>query len=156
MDAAQALDRIAAAGIVLRINGTGENLAVESDQPLTDQQRAFIREHKAALLLVLRQREGPQPLTADERAETGEAIEERAAIREFDGNESRDVAERQALSAMRVYRCLVRMDNDKAPAWVTMFAPGCSIEDARKSAEWQWPGRVLELRNNRQEDTEHE
>jgi hypothetical protein len=58
-----------------------------------------------------------------------EAIEERAAILEFDADLPRTQAEAQATNAMRVYRYRV---TDKPHDWLVMIAPGCDLEEARR------------------------
>jgi hypothetical protein len=60
------------------------------------------------------------PLTEADQTAIREAIEERAAIREFEGGESREIAELQARWGMRVYRYRL---TDKADTWLTLIAP---------------------------------
>jgi hypothetical protein len=84
----------------------------------------------------------PPPLTAAETADIEEAVQERAAIREFDAGEDRATAETQASSAMRVYRLLIAMDAGQEPRWVTMLAPGCDLAEAERTAFIRFPGRV--------------
>ena len=85
------------------------------------------------------------PLTRDDRAAIAEAIEERAAIREYEGGESRAIAEREARAAMRAYRVLVAMGEGESPRWATMLAPGCDLAEARVFAERMFIGRVIEI-----------
>lgn len=85
----------------------------------------------------------PQLTAADEEA-IRESIAERAAVREFDAGESREVAERQARSAMRVYRFRL---TDQPKAWLTMLAPECNPTEARHALELRFgPERVIEIR----------
>jgi hypothetical protein len=88
----------------------------------------------------------PDLSPADEGA-INEAIEERAAIRQFDGGESRETAEREARSAMRVYRALIAMPDDRPPRWVTTLLPGVDdVEEARQAAGWQFGSeRVIDV-----------
>jgi hypothetical protein len=83
----------------------------------------------------------PDSSPAEEDA-INEAIEERAAIREFDGGETRETAEREARSAMRVYRYRV---TDKPGTWLTMIAPGCDLEDAARDLRGRFGERLLEV-----------
>ena len=85
----------------------------------------------------------PPTLTAEERDDIREAIEERAAIREFDAGEDRANAEAKAASAMRVYRLLVSMGEGEEARWLTMLAPGTDLPEAERIARLRFPGRVL-------------
>jgi len=145
MDARAILGRLSAAGVTLAALGDG--LSVESRQPLTEQQRAWLREHKPALLALL---SDPPPLTGLDHEAITEATEERAAIREFDGGEDRATAEREARSAMRVYHLLIAMPDGTEPKWATMLAPGCDLEEARRDACLRFgPERVLRCEPSR-------
>ena len=75
-------------------------------------------------------------------------FQERAAIREFEGGEPRQIAEREARLAMRIFDALVAMpEGDPRPArWVTLLLPGCDLPQAQAAAAWRFPGRVLEVR----------
>ena len=91
----------------------------------------------------------PPPLTPETREAIAEAIEERAAIREFEGGETRAVAERGARSAMRVYDLLVAMGPGEAPKSVTLLAPGCTLEDARREALGRFGAeRLIEIQEH--------
>jgi len=82
-------------------------------------------------------------LSAHDREAIEEAIEERAAIREFDGGQTRDVAEREARAAMRVYRYRLA---DSPDTWLVMIAPGCNLAEAWGALNLQFgPHRVLVL-----------
>lgn len=70
----------------------------------------------------------PPPLSAAEQADIREAIEERSAIREHDGGEDRATAERNARSAMQVYRFRLVEHPD---TWLTMLAPNTDMANAR-------------------------
>ncbi len=101
---------------------------------LTDEHRRMIRTHKASIVALLTGRPIPVPnLTPQDQADIQEALEERAAIREFDGGESRGQAEQHAREAMRVYQVRVAMDPG-TPVWVTMIAPGCDLPEATAAA----------------------
>lgn len=88
----------------------------------------------------------PPPLTGEDLETISEAIEERAAIMEFDGGLSRAEAERQARDAMRVYYALADGNTAQPPRWRVMLLPGVdSLGEARKAAEWRFPGWVLAI-----------
>lgn len=115
---------------------------------LTDEHRRLIREHKPALVALLTRRPIPvPPLPAHDLAAIHEAIEERAAIREYDGGESRPLAEHRAHASMRVYRVLIHMGQDQPPRWSTLLAPGCDLAEATLAAQGRFGAeRVLEIR----------
>jgi len=138
----QVVTQLSAAGIILRARG--DRLVVESRVPLTEQQRAWIRAHKTDLLRMASDPLGPPgELSEDDRAAVQEAIDERAAIRELDGGEPRAIAEREARSAMRVYQYRI---TDKPTSWLTLIAPGCDLEEARRIVTNQFgAARVLEV-----------
>lgn len=102
-----------------------------------------LRPLKLALLGLL------TPQTPDPLA-IREALDERAAIREFEGGEPREIAEREARVAMRIFDALVAMPaGDPSPArWVTLLLPGCDLAQAQATAAWRFPGRVLEVREH--------
>lgn len=82
-------------------------------------------------------------LSADDHAAIREAIEERAAIREFDGGEPRAVAEHQAAAAMRIYKFRLA---DKPDTWLTMLAPGCELDQAHRDLVLRFGAdRLLEV-----------
>ena len=84
-----------------------------------------------------------------------ESVEERAAIREFDGGEDRDTAEREACDAMHVFDVHVTMPGERAPRWVTMLAPGCNLAQAQLAAEIQFTAsRVIRVREHKPERIE--
>jgi hypothetical protein len=75
--------------------------------------------------------------------EDQQAIDERAAIGELDGGEPRAVAEREARSAIRVYQYRI---TDKPTSWLTLIAPGCDLEEARRIVTNQFgAARVLDV-----------
>jgi hypothetical protein len=123
LDLAAALARMQAAGLVLRAKG--ERLHYRSPVPLTATQLEFLGQHKAELLRLLT----PPPIISQDQEAIQEAIAERAAIREFDGGESRAVAEGEVRSAMRVYQ--YRITNQPG-SWLTLIAPGCDLAEARR------------------------
>jgi len=81
-------------------------------------------------------------LTTEDRKAIAEAIEERAAIREFDGGETRKAAERNARSAIRVYRYRVA---GKSSSWLTMIAPSCDLTEARHHLELRFGERLVDV-----------
>ena len=147
MDAPTTLHLLVNGGFAVGIDG--ENLTVRPVSRLTDKLRQAIRANKPELLALLRKAKphAPPPLSAADREAIREAIAERAAIREFDGGESRQVAEREARSAMRVYRYRLA---DRPDAWLTMIAPGCDPDEARRSLELRFGAeRLTEVREHR-------
>ena len=70
-----------------------------------------------------------------------EAIEERAAIREYDGEEDRESAERSAREEMHVYRYLLAGRD----LWATVVTSDADAQQAKKSLGVRYPGRVLEV-----------
>jgi hypothetical protein len=124
-----------------RLTVDGETLRVAPAAKLYEALRQEIACHKAALLALL----APTALTTGERANIEESIEERAAIREFDGGEDRQTAEARATSAMRVFRLLVAMGEGEEPRWVTMLAPGCDLAEAERTARLKFGSRLLAI-----------
>ena len=131
MDLRQAFARLHAAGILMRARG--DRLSVASRAPLTDQQRAWIRAHKVELLQLLG---GAVPASPKPTAEDQEANAGRAAGCGPDGGESREAAARHA---MRVYRYRLI---DKPDTWLTMIAPDCDLEEARRSLRLRFGERL--------------
>jgi hypothetical protein len=150
MSAVETFAAAQAAGV--RIGIDGANLLLEADHAPPPDLLDALRRDKPEILTLLRAREtreaSPPALPPEDQEAISEAIEERAAIREFDGGETREVAEQQARSAMRIYRALVAMPDDRPPRWVTMLLPGVDdLEEARQAAHWQFgPERVLDVR----------
>ena len=134
------LTRMQAAGLVLRAEG--ERLHYRSPVPLTATQIEFLRQHKAELLRLLTS----PPLTPQDHDAMQEAIEERAAIRQFDGGEPCEVAEQQARAAMRVYQYRI---TDKPTSWLTLIAPGCDLDEAHRLLAWRFGGRLIEVIEHR-------
>ena len=85
----------------------------------------------------------PPTLTPEEQDDIAEAVEERAAIREFDAGEDRAAAEAKAASGMKVFRLLVNMGEGQEPRWVVMLAPNTDLSEAERVAHLKFPGRVL-------------
>jgi len=139
MTPVELIGALRAAGLTLALEDTA--LKVRGPTEAVAQWTPVLRQHKAALLELLT----PPALDAADRHAIAEALEERAAIREFDAGESRPLAEAQAHTAMRCYRILVTMDDPQPPRWVTLVAPGLSLADARHDAEGRFWGRVLEI-----------
>ncbi len=141
------LARLTEAGITVTLTPDGTALAYESPRRLTEDQRAYLRHYKPALLEFLRQAGDPPPLDPDTREAIDEAIDERAAIHEHDADEPRPVAESNARGAMRVYDLLVAMGPDQPPKWTTLLAPGCDLAEARRSAAGRFGAdRLLQIK----------
>jgi hypothetical protein len=127
----------------LSVEARDGTIYVSPAEQITDALRAKIRTHKPELLALLSGAE-PPPLSPADHEAIREAIEERAAIREFDGGESRQVAEREARSAMRVYQYRL---TDRPDTWLTMLAPECDLDEARHDLELRFgPERLIEVR----------
>lgn len=80
-------------------------------------------------------------MNKDESIAYDEAIEERAAIREYDGEEDRESAERSARAEMHVYRYLL----DGRDLWATVVTSDADAQQAKKSLAMRYPGRVIEV-----------
>jgi hypothetical protein len=85
-------------------------------------------------------------LTHEYLEAVAEAIEERAAIREFDGSETREDAERNARSTMMIFRYRL---TDKPHSWHTWVAPCCDLTDARHHLEYRFGERLLDVVEHR-------
>lgn len=155
MQAAEVLAHLTGSGF--HVSATGNTVHVGPRAAITDDVRALVRAHKPALLSLLTRRPVPvAPLPAEDRAAILEAIEERAALREFDGGEPRAVAERVARATMRVYRVRVAMGAGEPDRWVTELAPGCDLEEATESARGRFgPARVLEVKKYQEQGLTH-
>jgi hypothetical protein len=123
------------------IGNIGDRVAPPRERPLS---LAVAHPPGPAPQAILTQPE-PPPLTPGDLADIEEAVEERAAIREFDAGEPKAVAEQEARAAMRAFQVLVDMGQGQPARWVTMIAPGCDLAQAREAALWRFPGRVLEV-----------
>lgn len=85
-------------------------------------------------------------LTPEDQSDIQEAIEERAAIQEYEGGLSRPEAEQAAKSNMRVYHYRL---TDNPDTWLTMIAPGCELEEVERSLKNRFgEERVLDVRNS--------
>ena len=134
MDLRQAFTRMQAAGILMRARG--DRLSVASRAPLTEQQRTWIRAHKVELLRLLTEAVlSPAELKGEDR----EAIEKRATFRMLDGGASRKATVERPPSSMRVYRYGLL---DKPDTWLTMIAPDCDLEEARRSLRLRFGERL--------------
>ncbi len=71
-----------------------------------------------------------------------EAIEERAAITEYDGGLPRGEAETQAKARMRVYEYKLT----DGPRWLVMLAPGCDLLEAQRSLRQKFGERFVSVR----------
>src|SRR5687767_1561206 len=81
----------------LRLSPRGSSIWVEPKAAITDEARLIIREHKIELLGLL------TPNPADAHEALTKAVEERAAVMEYDGGLSRADAERQARQAYKAW-----------------------------------------------------
>jgi hypothetical protein len=127
----------------LSVEARDGTLYVSPIEQITDALRVKIRANKSELLALLSGAE-PPPLSPADREAIREAISERAGIREFDGAEGRATAEREAAAGMRVF--LYRLA-DRPDTWLTMLAPGCDFDEARRSLALRFgPERVVEVR----------
>lgn len=144
MSAERIVDDLRQADVSLWIDG--DRLRYSAPAPLSEAQLATLRQHKPEILSYLQQAADPPPLTVDDRAEIQEAIEERAAIQEFDGGLPRAEAERQARIRMRAYHVHVAQ-RQAAAIWLVILAPGCELPEARAAAARQFGAeRVLDIR----------
>jgi hypothetical protein len=125
VDLRQAFTWMQAAGILMRARG--DRLSVASRAPLTEQQRTWIRAHKVELLRLLTE---AVPSPAELKGEDREAIEKRTTFGMLDGGASRKATVERPPSSMRVYRYGLL---DKPDTWLTMIAPDCDLEEARRS-----------------------
>jgi hypothetical protein len=145
VDLQQALTQMNAAGILMRARG--DRLSVVSRTPLTEQQRAWIRAHKAELLRLLADPVPDSPrLAKDAREVIRGTTERRAKCRQFALRESGKVAWRQVPSATRVYRFRLI---DKPDSWLTMIAPDCDLDEARRCLRLRFGGRVTDVAQHR-------
>ncbi|NEX20924.1 hypothetical protein G3480_11465 [Thiorhodococcus mannitoliphagus] len=144
MTAAALLANLAAQGIELTLTERG-TLRYRGDRAAVDAWLPEIRTHKPELIGLLRDRQPPAipSLTAEQRADVTESLAERAAIMQHDGGLPRQQAEVQAARAMRVYRCRV---TDHPNDWLTMIAPGCDLEEARRELISRFgPERLIDV-----------
>ena len=123
-----------AAGILMRARG--DRLSVASPTPLTEQQRTWIRAHKVELLRLLTE---AVPSPAELKGEDWEATEERATFRTLHGGASGKATAERPPSPMRVYRYRLL---DKPDTWLTMIAPDCDLEEARRSLALRFGERL--------------
>ena len=134
MDLRQPFTRMHAAGILMRARG--DRLSLASRAPLTDQQLAWIRAHKVELLRLLA---CAVPAPLDLSGEDREAAEERPTVRAPGSEESRERTAGDERLAMRVYRYRLI---DKPDTWLTMIAPDCDLEEARRSLRLRFGERL--------------
>ena len=74
-----------------------------------------------------------------------EHLEERAAIMEYDGGLTRAQAETEARRELRVYEYKL---TDNPDAWLVLIAPGCDLEEVRKSLSGRFGSRLLDIRKH--------
>lgn len=129
MTAADLLTRARAAGVEVYRRPDG-SLGCRGPRDALAVWLPELRARKAELVRLLAD---PPPLPIEAREAIAESIEERAAIREFDGGEPRATAEHEARVAMRVYNLLIAMP-EGPPKWAVMLAPGRDLEQATDDA----------------------
>jgi hypothetical protein len=142
MTPAQTIAEFRSRGIILLANG-GRLRIKAPPGVVSDQLRDWLSAHKADLLRHLSAPPLPE-LSKEDRESLEDAIEERAAIREHDGGETREVAEAAARFAQRVYR--YRLAN-KPNAWLTLtlICPGCDLGEARHALGLKLGPRLLDV-----------
>lgn len=112
-------------------------ILVQPKQLITDSLRQAIRDHKPELIqLLTRQSE------TDCQRNIQEAIEERAAIQEYDGRLSRQEAEKQARSAMRIYQYKLA----DYPRWLVMLAPNTDLKEAKCVLKNRFGDRLINVK----------
>jgi len=127
-----------AAGILMRARG--DRLSVASRAPLTDQQRAWIRAHRAELLRLLADSVPNPPRVANnDPAAIRGTREGWRSIRDIAGGESRNARALPARHAMCVYRYRL---TDNPDAWLIMIAPDCALDEARRSLHLRFGERL--------------
>ena len=112
----------------------GDQLKVANPEKLNDSLRNLIRTNKAE---IIKQLSGTQ-LQQNIR----EAIEERAAIQEFDGGLLRADAELAAAKSMRVYCYRV---TDKPDSQLTVIMPGTELDEAEAKLKEKYGDRLLSV-----------
>jgi hypothetical protein len=148
MSLAALLSDLTAAGINLVVTERG-TLHYRGYQTDVDRWLPEIRARKDELLALLRNR--PPTLTPNQHADIQEAMEERAAILEFDAGLPRPEAEAQAVSAMQIYRYRI---TDKPNDWLVMIAPGCDLGEARRTLVMRFGAeRLMDVQVHRPKTT---
>ncbi len=111
--------------------------------PLPENLIAALRQHKAEIITVLRDYETRQHVQ--------EYFEERSAIREYDGELSREKAEAETKKEMPVFEYQLAENGPNGPRLI-YFAPGCGLAEAEQSLRQQFgPDRVLAVRQHQTE-----
>ena len=82
-------------------------------------------------------------LTGYDRKNIQEHLEERAAIQEIDGGLSRQEAEKQARSNMKIYRYQL---SDCPGSWLVVIMPGYDINEARESLTTRFQKRLIKVK----------
>ena len=129
MNAATLLADLAAAKIRLTLTEHG-SLRYQGDQGAVERWLPQIRQYKTELMALLSANTGPPMLNQEQRDDIRETLDERAAILEYEAGIPRHEAEARAASAMRVYQYRLI---DRPEAWLVMIAPGCDLDEARRS-----------------------
>jgi hypothetical protein len=145
VDLQQALTTMKAAGI--RMRARGDRLSVASRAPLTNQQRAWIRAHKAELLQLLADSVPNPPRVGNDDAAAMRRIREGwSRIPDIPAGESGEATGLPARHAMCVYRYRL---TDKPDAWLTMIAPDCDLDEARRSLHLRFGERLTAVVEHR-------
>jgi len=145
VDLQQTVNQMNAAGILMRARG--DRLSVASRAPLTNQQRAWIRAHKAELLqLSADSVPSPPRMGNGDAAALRRTREGWSSIRDIAGGESRNATALPARHAMCVYRYRL---TDKPDAWLTMIAPDCDLDEARRSLHLRFGERLTAVVEHR-------
>jgi hypothetical protein len=129
-----ALSKIQTAGFMLALVN-GKLNVTPTKTALTDTQRIFIKSHKDEIV--------KQLLSSSQLQQNiREAIEERAAIMEFDGGLSRANADIAAAKSMRVYCYRV---TDKPNSELTVIMPSTELDEAEVKLREKYGDRLLSV-----------
>ncbi len=128
-----ALSKIQSAGFVLALVN-GKLNVTPTKAALTDTQRIFIKSNKSEII--------KQLSVAQIQQNIREAIEERAAIMEFDGGLHRADADVAAAKSMRVYCYRV---TDKPKSLLTANMPDKTLDDAKEILRNKYGGRLISV-----------
>lgn len=144
MTPADLIAAASAAGLALRVESGA--LRVRGPQATITQWAPRLKASKPELIAHLQGQAAPPPLSARDHKALREAVAERSAIREYEGEQPRALAEQAAVRAMAVYQLLIAMGEGEPPRWLTMLAPGCDLVEARRTASLKFGAeRVLEV-----------
>jgi hypothetical protein len=122
----------------LSVSLEGDRVKVENPGRLTNGLRDLIRSHKPDIVSRLSKARAAQ--NSEMQQAIREQVEERAAIKEYDGGLPRAEAERQADSAARAY-CYRLTDKPNSELWVIMS--GTNLVEAKASLERRFGIRLV-------------